>query len=139
MSGLYTTCPSPLVTALTQPFWDGCAEGKIRLQRCARCGRFRFYPSEACPDCRSTEHAWTDVSGKGRVFSWIVVHRSVDPVWQARAPFVTGIVEIDEQPGCLMPGIIVGTDPKDVREGMPVTVEFERTDDGAALPRWRAS
>ncbi|MGE0796931.1 MAG: Zn-ribbon domain-containing OB-fold protein [Lautropia sp.] len=139
MSGLYTTFPAPLVTALTRPFWDGCAEGKLRLQRCDRCGRLRFYPTEACPDCRSTDATWTDVSGRARVFSWIVVHRSVDPVWQARAPFVTGIVEIDEQPGCLLPGLIVGADPQQVRIGMPVQVEFERTDPSTVVPRWRAA
>lgn len=139
MSSFYTTCPAPLVTPLTRPFWEGCAQGKLQLQRCDDCARFRFFPTEACPDCRSTHFTWTPVSGRGQVFSWIVVHRSVDPVWQSRVPFVTGIIEIAEQPGCLMPGIIVGVEPGEVRDAMPVEVEFERQDETTVFPRWRAA
>lgn len=139
MSGFHEDYPVPQITALTKPFWDACTQGRLSLQRCDRCGRLRFYPSESCPDCRSTEYTWTGVSGFGKVHSWTVVHRSVDPVWQALAPFVTGIIEIDEQQGCLMPGLILGVDPSGVRDGMPVVVEFERTGDATMVPRWRAA
>ena len=98
----------------------------------------RFYPCEGCPHCRSTEYRWTEVSGRGSLYSWIVVHRSVDPVWQARAPFVTGIVELEEGKGVLVPGIILGVAPEAVREGMKVQGRV-RTDrcrhHGAALAR----
>ena len=139
MSSYYTTRPAPIITPLTRPFWEGCAAGRIRLQRCDDCARFRFFPTEACPDCRSTRFTWTDSSGRGRLFSWIVVHRSVDPVWQARTPFVTGIVELEEQPGCLIPGLIMGMAPSEVREGMPLRAEFERIDENTVLPGWRAA
>ena len=29
----------PQVDDLNRPFWDGCAAGELRLQRCAGCGR----------------------------------------------------------------------------------------------------
>lgn len=137
MNGIELQYPAPQVTALSQPFWEGCRQRRLRLQKCQSCGALRFYPSEACADCRSTAYDWVDVSGRGRIFSWIVVHRSVDPVWQRRAPFVTGIIEIAEQPGCRIPGIILGVKPADVRDGMAVQVEFEETAPDIVVPRWR--
>lgn len=130
--------PAPQVTALSKPFWDGCKAGKLLIQKCSGCGHFRFYPCEGCPDCRSTDYEWTEVSGKGKLYSWIVIHRAVDPVWQKMTPFVSGVVEIDEQPGCLVPGLILGVAPNNVRDGMPVKVEFEQTGPEVSVPRWRA-
>jgi uncharacterized OB-fold protein len=129
--------PHPVPTPLTQAFWEGCRKHKLMMQQCTNCKRMRFYPCEGCPHCRSTEYQWTEVSGRGSVYSWIVVHRSVDPVWQARAPFVTGIVELEEGEGVLVPGIILGVAPEAVREGMKVKVEFEQTDADTTVPRWR--
>ncbi|WP_374632438.1 Zn-ribbon domain-containing OB-fold protein [Ferrovibrio sp.] len=129
--------PVPQITAISKPFWDACQQHKLQVQKCDSCGRFRFYPSEACPDCRSTSYKWVNISGRGKILTWIVVHRSVDPVWQERVPFVTGIVEIEEQKGCFIPGIILGRPPADVQGGMPVKVEFEETNPGVVVPRWR--
>jgi len=131
--------PVPQVTEISRPFWEGCLQGKLMIQKCHSCGRLRFYPCEACPDCRATGYQWVQLSGRGRILSWIVVHRSVDPVWQERAPFVTGIIEIEEQPGCFIPGIILGIEPQSVRGRLPVRVEFEETSPGVKVPRWRAS
>jgi len=129
--------PKPVPTLLTKPFWDGCREGRLTVQQCDDCGHYRFYPTEGCPHCRSRKYTWRDMSGKGKVYSWIVIHRSVDPVWQARAPFVTGLVELDEQEKLLVPGLILGVAPKDVKAGMKVRVEFEQTDPDTVVPRWR--
>ena len=43
----------PQPTADTQPYWDGLNGHKLRLQRCADCGRYRFIPLELCPSCHS--------------------------------------------------------------------------------------
>lgn len=129
--------PHPVPTALTRPFWDGCAQHRLMVQRCADCGRYRFYPCEGCPDCRSRAYAWTEVPGKGKVFSWIVIHRSVDPAWQAKAPYVSAIIELDVQPGLLMPGLLIDVPVTDVRAGMPVGVVFEQTDAETTVARWR--
>lgn len=138
MTRFDASLPAPIITPVSRPFWDGCLQGVLRVQRCAQCSRYRFYPSETCPSCASSDYAWNDVSGKGRVASWIVIHRSVDPAWSARTPFASGVVEIDEQPGCFIPGVIEGIDPSAIVVGQRVEVRFERIGDSTALPRWQA-
>lgn len=134
---LLAAIPAPLMTPVSQPFWDACLEGVLRIQRCDSCARFRFYPAESCPFCAAMDCNWVQVSGRGKIASWIVIHRSVDPAWSARTPFATGIVEIDEQPGCFVPGVLEGAPPPSLRAGQPVQIQFERYGDKFALPRWQ--
>ncbi|MGT2466794.1 zinc ribbon domain-containing protein [Mesorhizobium atlanticum] len=31
--------PGPTITALTKPFWDAAAEGRLKIQHCQNCGK----------------------------------------------------------------------------------------------------
>jgi|SRR5579872_5527485 len=123
--------PSPL----SAPFWGGLEEGVLRTQRCEACLKLRFYPTESCPFCASTNFIWRSLSGNGHIYSWIVVYRSSDPAWQARTPYIPAIVEINEQEGVLIPGLLVGLEPSQVRDGLPVKAIFTRSN-GRAIHRW---
>ncbi|HKU94510.1 MAG TPA: OB-fold domain-containing protein, partial [Vineibacter sp.] len=68
---------------------------------------------------------------------WIIVRRSVDAVWQARAPYIAGIIELDVQKGLLIPAIVIDCPVDSVHAGMPVEVTFEQTDASTVVPRWR--
>jgi len=138
MTIFLTGYPEPKITSLTQAFWEGCKQGRLLIQRCDDCAKFRFYPTETCPSCRSTRFTWSEVTGKGQVASWIVIHRSVDPIWQSLTPFISGVVEIDEQVGCWVPGLILGIEPDRIQHGLTVQVEFEQTGEKTFVHRWRA-
>ena len=66
----------PVPDAVTQPFWDGVAEGVLRIQRCAACDRFVFYPRAVCPWCMTSDLEWVDATGAGVVHSFTVIHRA---------------------------------------------------------------
>jgi uncharacterized OB-fold protein len=129
--------PLPAPDAFTKPFWDGCKAGELRMLRCARCGTYVFFPAPACHACGSMEVAWVPVSGKGSVYSFIVVRQANLPAFAAELPYVVAWVELAEQPGLKMVSNIVGCDPKDVRVGMPVQVTFEQATDEVTLPKFR--
>jgi len=129
--------PLPQPTPMTQPFWDAARQEQLIIQRCTHCGRLRFYPSAGCNHCASSEFRWERMSGLGQVYSWIVVRRSVDAVWQRRVPFVSAIIELAEQPGLLMPGLLTDIAPDQVSAGLPVEGWFERMNEHISLPRWR--
>jgi uncharacterized protein len=49
-----------------------------------------------CPRCLWEDHEWTSLSGRGTIYSFIVVHRPQHPAFFAGAPYNAAIVELEE-------------------------------------------
>ncbi len=120
----------PRPTALTQPYWDGCRDGALRLQRCRDCERFQFYPRFICRHCQSRNLEWRDASGRGEVASYTVVRRAISPAYQA--PYVVALVDLVE--GVRMMAALVDVPPDELQVGMAVEVRFETWADTIMLP-----
>ena len=69
-----------------------------------------------------------EVSGDGTVFSYIVVRQQLVPAHEA--PYVVAVVELEEQTGLRMTGIL-DVDPGKVAIGMGVRAELVQIADGA--------
>ncbi len=108
----------------TRRFWEGAARGELVLPRCDACARLVWYPDGACRWCGGTAHTWSPVSGRGRLFSWSIVHRAFIPQLADLVPFVTGLVAIDEDPAVRLATIVVDYPHDSLRIDMPVTVTF---------------
>lgn len=117
--------PLPVVTDLTRPFWTAAREGRLVLQRCARCGTYNFHPKPWCIECGSRELAWTEASGRGTVYSHTVSFSVAmnHPGWTAELPLALALVDLDE--GARMYAQVVGCAPEDVRIGTRVEACFE--------------
>lgn len=138
----------PALDADSSGFWEGCASGELRVQRCAACGHRQFPPRQECPACRSFDLGWEVVSGKGRIWSFVVAHPPLLPAYAEFAPYPVVVVELDEDPALRMVGNLVtgpgeainSVDPATIEIGHPVTVVFEPIGDPdgdqVALPRW---
>jgi uncharacterized OB-fold protein len=130
--------PIPRVNAINRPFWDGCNEDRLVLQRCraSACGRFVYYPRVCCPHCGEGELDWTPVSGRGRIATFTVVHRPQSKGFFAEAPYIVIAVELDEGP--LMYSRLVA-DPANTEGllGRPVEVCFVDYLPGRKLPYFR--
>ena len=125
--------PLPVVDSDTKPFWDGCRQGKLMLQRCAQCGHVRFPPTHFCSKCHSAAYELIESSGRGRVFSWIVVRHPVPrEVYAAEVPYVVALITLDE--GVRIPSNIVGVAPEKVTPNMPVRVKFLEVTPEITLP-----
>jgi hypothetical protein len=129
--------PLPRPTVDTKEYWEGCKRHELLVQRCRDCGAYRFYPAGMCHRCQSVNSEWANVSGKGTIYSWIVVNRPVSPAWADEVPYIAVIVELDEDAGVRIPGNLVDCAPNDVKAGMPVEVVFEDVTSEVTLPKWR--
>jgi Predicted nucleic-acid-binding protein containing a Zn-ribbon len=128
--------PLPVPDADTAPFWEGCLAGRLVIQRCTECGAKRFPPSAFCPGCTSANVEWLPVSGKARLYSWIVVRHPIPrDIYAADVPYVVALVDLDE--GGRMPTNLVEVDPDAVFAGMVLEVVFDRVTDAIALPKFR--
>jgi len=119
------------------PFWEGCRAGELRIPRCRACGRFVWYPSAVCPGCSGGDHPWTRVSGRGRVFTWVTVHRAFLPGFADRIPYVTALIELEDDARVRLATFLREVPAGGPRLGMPVEVTFERVDDRLVLPAFR--
>lgn len=126
--------PKPTVTPVSEPFWNSVAEGKLSLQQCDDCKKAIFYPRAHCPHCLSGQLTWKQVSGRGNLKTWSVIHRTGHPAWQERTPYIVGIVELAEGPSMLTHLLIY---PSNVRYQMNVEVSFT-TIEGQTLPFFKA-
>ncbi|HEY2255964.1 MAG TPA: Zn-ribbon domain-containing OB-fold protein [Variovorax sp.] len=129
------TKPLPTLTHENRPFWDACRAGHLSLQQCASCAHLRYPISPFCPRCLSGEFAWSKVSGRGTVFSYVVFHRAYHPGFQADVPYNVALVQLEEGPRLYTN--IVGTPNDQVRIGDAVEVVFERATDEIAIPKFR--
>ena len=127
--------PIPTPSEDSRPYWEAARNHELKLQQCRECNAFRFPPAEVCSECTSDAYDWKPVSGKGRVFSFVIYHRAYHPGFQDEIPYVVGVIELDE--GARMLSNVIGCKPEEVRCDMPVEVSFEDITDEMSLPKFR--
>jgi uncharacterized OB-fold protein len=115
----------PEPTPDTQPFWDGCARGELRLQRCRHCGKPYFYPRPVCPSCGSTDVEWFTASGRATLYSYVINHRPA-PGFEDDGPYAIAVVELAEGPRMMTNLTGVPNTPEDLILDMELQVTFEQ-------------
>ncbi len=122
-----TTYTKPMPRAmnedLSRPFWDATKRHELIMPRCKTCSSIFFYPREQCPNCFSDDLDWTPVSGKGRLYSFTVVHQTAHPAFQPDAPHVYAIVQLNEGPK--MPSNLIDCPIEDAQIDMPLEAVFD--------------
>jgi len=97
----------------------------------------RMPPGPFCPSCRSQDLDWVELSGRGTVFSWTVVHHPVMPDLAGSVPYGVALVELEGGQGVRLLGNLVGVDSDAVEAGMEVELEWADIRPGLSLPRFR--
>jgi uncharacterized OB-fold protein len=122
----------PVPTPETQPYWDGIAEGKVRITRCRSCAQPFFPPSPVCPHCTSQDIEWFDASGRASLYSYVIHHRPL-PYWGTEGPRSVALIELAEGPRLV--SSVVGCDqtPEALRIDMELRATFVPFDDTTLL------
>ena len=131
------TKPIPFPDLATAKFWEAAREGKLLIQECGDCGVRQFFPQAHCRSCLSENVEWIEAGGRGKIYSYTVVHRPPTAQFQEDAPYVVALIELEE--GVCMMSNIVGIEPSAVCVGMEVEVVFEEITPDISLPKFRSS
>lgn len=134
----------PVIDDDGAPFWEHAAQGELRVQACVSCGELRFPPRPCCPRCQSFDSEWRRMSGRGRIWSYVLPHPPLLPAYAAQAPYNAVVVELAEAPHIRLVGNVVAApdaplnsvDPARLRIGAVVKVAFTELADGTTVPRW---
>lgn len=105
--------PSP--EGLNADFYAHAHDGRLHLQRCAACGRFRHPPRYLCANCGSPDYRWQPSAGRGRLYSWTTTHMPFDRGWAGELPYVTAVIELEE--GVRLIGALDGVRPDELEPG----------------------
>src|ERR1700761_665528 len=111
----------PVPTPETQPYWDGCAAGELRIQRCLDCGEPYFYPRPLCPSSGPA-------SGRATLYSYVINHRPAAG-FEAETPYAIAVVQLAEGPRMMTSIRGVPATPEALVLDMPLRVAFEQRGD----------
>jgi uncharacterized OB-fold protein/acyl dehydratase len=125
--------PRPAVTEDIAFWFEGARHHQLLIQRCADCGALRHPPLPACPTCRSFEWDTVEASGRGEIYSFVVVHYPQVPAFEY--PLAIALVELEE--GTRLVADLDGLEPSEWRIGMPVVAHFVDYDAELSLPVFR--
>ena len=118
-------------------FYKFVGESKIMAAKC-KCGNMMLPPKPVCTKCYSTDLTWTPVPHKGNLLTYTVIHVAPKQ-FEAQTPYHIGIVKLGQ--GLQLLGMIRGVEPDQVKIGMELVVDFEKTSNKTAAevdqwPQW---
>jgi uncharacterized OB-fold protein len=87
-------------------WWEAVQEERLLLPRCEKCGRCFFPPQPTCPYCGSQSWAPIEATGRGTVYSWVVIHVALHPAFTTDVPYT--ILAVDLEEGSRILGRLVG-------------------------------
>jgi len=131
-----STRPKPVIDNWNRPFWDGCKQHKLLVQRCKATGKCFFPPAPVSPFTGRPDWEWIEASGKGELWSFVVFHQNYFDGMKDEIPYPVAQVKLAEGPFMLTN--LRGVAPADAKIGMPLRVIFEDGPDGIVMPQFSA-
>jgi uncharacterized OB-fold protein len=122
--------PRPAITQDNAFWFEGARAHKLLIQHCTSCGTLRHPPLPACAVCGSLEWDSVESSGRGTLYSYVVVHYPQVPSFEYPLPI--GLIELEE--GTRLVANLEGIDHDAIEIGMHLQAEFVDFDEELSLP-----
>jgi 3-oxo-4,17-pregnadiene-20-carboxyl-CoA hydratase alpha subunit len=122
--------PHPALTQDNTFWFEGAQAHRLLVQHCTSCGTLRHPPLPACGVCGSFEWDTVEASGRGTLYSYVVVHYPQVPSFEYPLPI--GLVELEE--GTRVVANLDEVATADIKIGMALEARFVDFDDELSLP-----
>jgi uncharacterized OB-fold protein len=136
MPYLPSELPKPVPTLDTREWWEACKRHELVFQRCTECATLRHPPGPVCGQCHSFAYDWQRSAGRGKVFSFSIVHYALVPALQDRVPYNVSVIELDDAPSVRLISNVVDVAARKLDVGLAVEVIWEEVGE-LTLPRFR--
>jgi uncharacterized OB-fold protein len=134
MNNLHPDYPLPEIdNPITKPFWDGCRQQKLMIQREVASGA-AFWPPKPMYWKSGGKLEWFQASGRGEIYSYVIGYEPFLPAFRDLLPHIMVLVQLEEGPRLV--GYMVNCKPEEMAFGMKVRVVFKRLTDAVTLPVW---
>ena len=138
----------PEPDAISQGYWDALKEHKFVLQRCVNCQTFQHPPDRTCRFCLAEEMSWEELSGKGTLYTFVIVTQGILGPWRGHDPYnVVQVLPDGVDPSTVSihnnatynvvygNAVEVGND--DLKVGMRMEAVFDDVADDVTVLRWK--
>ncbi|PBC43087.1 hypothetical protein CJ178_17185 [Rhodococcus sp. ACPA4] len=129
--------PIPRADENSAGYWAAAREHRLAIQHCPACELLIHTPVGTCPGCDNTDLRYQNVSGRGTLYSFAVIHDAPAPAFANMLPYIVGVIELEEQDRLFMIANILDTPIDSVKIGMPMEVTFENLTPDCELPQFR--
>lgn len=126
--------PLPTIDVWSKPFWEACKQKRLIAQRCSASGTTWLPPSPLSPVTHDGNWHWVELSGLGRIASFVVMHQRYFAGFADELPYPVIQVDLDE--GANLISNIVDLGDRKLEIGMRVKVVFEPVTDDITLPKF---
>ncbi|RWB70004.1 OB-fold domain-containing protein [Mesorhizobium sp.] len=122
----------PIHNEVSAVWFEAIEQGKLLLQRDPVTGKAQYFPRPHVLGAPGRKPEWFEASGRGKIYTYTVVKRSLHPEFVKRTPFTLAIVELEEGPR--MTTWIVDVPDEELECDMAVKVVFREIHPGVTMP-----
>ena len=117
---VFAAFPNILIDHDNIEHYRGLVGEQLLINKCDACGYWIYPHRPLCPQCLSWNVTPTQVSGKGRVFMFTLIHQQRDPKDRRNEPLAAVAVELAEQKGLRYLAPVVNCPQEQIDLDMPV-------------------
>lgn len=132
--------PLPIPDEMTAAFWENAREHRLVFQRCQHCRSFAHPPASFCSSCHNLDDPsfkFEEVSGRGRIINWTVLHDPMVAGFGKEPPWVNVLVEMEEQKRLLFVATLEDGPPAPIAVGAAVEVVFKDVTPSVTIPYFK--
>jgi hypothetical protein len=104
--------------------YRGLMQQRLLINRRQDCGTWVYPHRPLCPKCLTWNVVPTQVSGRGKLHMWTLIHQSRNPNQPIDEPILAAAIELAEQPGLRYLSRVVGCVPGRLRHDMPLQLTW---------------
>jgi uncharacterized protein len=127
--------PLPEADKWSGPFFEACRDHRLVAQKCTATGKLFFPPAPVSPYTRDQNWSWADLSGKGKIASFVVMHQKYFPGFADELPYP--VIEVELEEGVKLISNIVELGDQEIFVGMAVEVVFNKATDEFTIPLFK--
>jgi len=116
-----------------EQFYRYINQGKLKGGKCRKCGAIHLPPRPLCDKCFSKEFEWIEISQKGKLLTYTIIHVAPSQ-FQSMAPYAVGIIQLEN--GLKIPGMVRGIEHEKIKIGMELTIDFDTATTPSQWPQW---
>tara|TARA_B100001996_G_C18276259_1_gene445111 strand:+ start:142 stop:549 length:408 start_codon:yes stop_codon:yes gene_type:complete len=127
--------PRPTIDVDSKTYWEAARDKKLMVQYSLDTKEYFLYSKQLTNAANSKNIEWRQVSGKGKIYSFTIVHAPAGPAFKDEIPYVVASIELEE--GARIISNILTDDVESISIGDKVKVFFEKQDDNFSIPKFK--